>query len=881
MNWWSRFIHRKQLETQLAKELQFHLEDRAADLAAQGLNPVAAMRQAQIEIGGKAQVEEECRDARGTRWLEDAGRDLRYALRTIRQKPGFAAVALVTLALGTGATTVMFSVISGVLLKPLPFPQPDRLVVLHERMEKGGDDWNFSYPGFLDTQRESRALDMAAWTYSGGTMTSPGDAGYVNGRMVTSGMLSVFGVNPIKGRGFLAQEDRAGGAPVAIISYELWQRRFGGSPETVGRWLTLDGNMYKVVGVLPAAFQNAGEFGDADIFTLIGQNTEPRTRNYRAHIMWVVARLRHAVKMPAVEAELALIARHRAAAFPLYAAYGMVAGPLLKEVVGDVQNTLWLLLGAVSLVLLIACANVASLLLARAVARERELVMRAALGANRSRLVRQCLTESAVLGICGGAVGLALAVVALRPFLSFWPGSLPRAAEIGLDWRVLVFTCGISLLCGVLFGLAPALRIPVGQLEQTLRASGRTLSGGSRRLHAGFVISEIALAVILLVTAGILGRSMLRLSVLNPGVNPHNLLTARVTIPSGALDSPAHVRVAWQELLDRVGRLPGVQSAALSDIIPMRRGENEVPYSTSAAPPPLNKLLPMALASSVTPDDRKVLRLPLLRGRFFTDHDRIGSQSVVVIDEVLARHAFGTQDAVGKLLWSSALSDAPVQVVGVVGHVRHWGLAADDGSAVRDQMYYPLAQVPDSLLHFFSSVMSIVIRTDGPPLAMIEPLQRQLRAGAGDQVLYDVHTMEQLMHTSLDRQRFLMFLFGVFAGLALLLACIGIYGVLTYITGRRAPEIGVRMALGAKARDVRLMVFRQTLGMTFGGVLIGGAGAWGAGRLLQKLVAGVQAADPVTIGIPIVALVIAALLASFLPAWRASSVDPIRALRQE
>ena len=879
MNWWHRLLRKKQMDEQLEQELRFHLEQHTADLTARGINPEEARRRARLTLGGKQQVKEQCRDARGTRWLEDLWQDVRYALRTLRQRPGFAAVALLTLALGIGATTVMFTVINGVVLKPLSYSEPDRLVTVHGRTDQYGEQWGFSYPEFLDCQRESRSLGpMAAWTYSGATLNEPGEAEYVDGRQISSELFSVLGISLPQGRAFLPEEDQPSAAPAIIISYRLWQRRYAGSSTTIGTPIIFDGKPHTVVGIAPPGLRLDGE---ADVFTPLGQSTRPQMQNRGAHFIHVWARLRTGVTPIEAQAELSVIARRSAEQYPEFnEGRSLVAHPLRQELVGDVRSTLWLLLGAVSLVLLIACVNVASLLLARAVSRERELAMRVALGAGRGRLVRQCLTESAVLSLSGGVLGVVLAATGIRPFVTFWPGGLPRADEVQLDWHVLLFAVGASLASGFLFGLAPALRAPMRELEQTLRAGARTLTGNSRRIHSGFVISEIALAVVLLVSAGMLGRMLLRLSFLDPGVNIHNVLTTRVALSPASLANTEQIRAAWQQVLDRAQRLPGVQSAALADIIPMRVGENSLGYwATPVAPPPNQE--PVALASCVTPDYLKVMGIPLRKGRFFNEHDRIGHDRVVVIDDNLAQHAFGGSEPVGKRLWIPAMGTEPVQVVGVVGHVRHWGLASDDQSRVRDQIYYSFAQVPDPLLRFFSSVMSMAVRTNIPPLNVVAPLRRELRGAAGDQVLYDVHTMEQLVSNSLSRQRFLLVLFGVFASLALTLACIGIYGVLAYLTRQRVPEFGVRMALGATAGDVMQLVMRDSFGMIFLGVGLGIAGAWVAGRVLVRLVEGMQSSEPATFAIMVPVLVVAALFASYVPARRASRVDPVKALRQE
>src|ERR1039458_7894773 len=626
MTWWQRLWRRTQMEDQLDQEVRFHLERYAADLIARGQHPEEARRQAKLAFGGAEQVKEDCRDARGTRWLEDLLQDFRYALRTLRQRPGFAAVALCTLALGVGATTVMFTVINGVLLKPLSYPQPDRLVTLQEQTvfsTQWGNLWAFTNPNYLDCKSQVRSLTMAGFRYSRGTVSEPGDAGWADGREISFELFSVLGVPLFRGRPFLPEEDRPGAAPVIIISYGMWQRRFAASAEAIGRSLVFDGRPYTIVGIAPAGLRLDGE--EPDLFTPLGQDTAPQMQNREAHRLTVWARLRPGESLVHAQTELAVIAGRLAQQYPKSnAGRTFIAQPLRPDV-GDVRSTLWLLLGAVSLVLLIACANVASLLLARALSRERELALRVALGAGRSRLVRQCLTESAVLALAGGLLGVALAALGVRPFVAFWPGSLPRAEEARLDWRVLLFALAASLLSGLLFGLAPALRAPARQLEQTLRAGARTVTGGSRRLYGAFVISEIALSVVLLISAGMLGRTLLRLSSLSPGVNIRNVLTSRMALSPATLANPAKIRAAWQDSLDHARRVPGVESVTLMDTVPMREGNNQIGYWTTPAEPPENQQ-PLALATSVTPDYLKVMGIPLLRGRFFTDQDRIGDR---------------------------------------------------------------------------------------------------------------------------------------------------------------------------------------------------------------------------------------------------------------
>ena len=879
MSWWYRLRHRAQMDAALEKELQFHLEQHAADLMAAGMSPEEAQRQARMEIGGPDQVKEGCRDARGTRWLEELGQDTRYALRMMRQRPGFTAVALCTLALGIGAATVMFSVVEGVLLKPLPYPEPGRLVHLEEKTSWSthwGDRWRFSYPDFTDCRAAVESLELAGWRFGGGMVSKPGETEYVDGQEITANLFAVLGVPPYRGRAFLPEEDRPGAPPVAIVSYRLWQRKFAGDANALGQQIVLNGQPYKVVGIAAPEFRLLTS--ENDVYTPLGQDTAAYMRNREAHRVSALARLKPGASLAQAAGELALIGRRLEAQFPKENRGRTFLAEPLKPPVDDVRSTLWLLLGAVGVVLLIGCVNIAGLILARAVSRERELAMRVALGARRGRLIRQCLTESGVLGLAGGALGIGLAALGLRPFVTFWPGSLPRAEEIGLDGRVMLFAVAASLGSGLLFGLAPALRVPVGSLARRLHAGARTV-GGRARLHGVFVTAEIALAVVMLVSAGMLGRTLLRLASLDPGVNVHNVLTARAALAPSTLADVGRTRAAWNDVLERVRGVPGVEAAAIVDTVPMREGNNQITYRTTPAELPPDRE-PVTSATSVTPDYLKVMRIPLREGRFFTEQDRIGSEPVAVIDEVMEREAFGSQSAVGKYVWIDVGTD-PRRVIGVVGHVRHWGPADDDRGLVRAQVYYPLAQVPDVLMRRWSELMSVTVRTGVDPASIVEPVRRAVRGAGGDQVIYEVRTMEDVAWSAVGLQRFLVLVFGIFAGLALLLASIGIYGLMAYVTSRRVPEFGVRIAMGATRRDVMRLVFRQTAAMLSAGAVIGLAAALAAARALERLVPGMQAENPGTVALMIAVLVVAALSATFVPARRAAKVDPMVALRAE
>ena len=877
-----RFFHRTSEDNDLAQELESHIAHEIDENVARGVPEAEARRRAYLKFGNPIQVREDIWRWNTMEFLDSLWRDLRFAFHTMRHRPGFVAVVLLTLALDTGATTVMFALINGVLFKPLPFPDAGRLVAVHGY----SNDWNVQLygqqnvanPDFRDCKNQSHTLDIAGQVYDNGTVSLPGEPEYVDVRNISSNLFSVLGIDLAHGRAFLPEEDQPGAAPVMIIGNSFWQRHFGGTLAAIGSAVILDTKSYTVVGIAPAGLKLPDSA--PDVMIPLGQNTAKYLQNRRAHPVMVIARLLPRATLAQAQTELALMGRHLAEQYPDTNKGRTFQVKPLRPEVANVGSALWLLLGAVGLVLLIACANVASLLLARAVSREREFALRVALGAGRGRLVRQCLTESTILGLAGGALGVLVAFFGIHPFVRFWPGALPRAEEAHLDWHVLLFALGISLLSGLLFGLAPALRAPARNLEQVLRAGSRMLAGSSRRLHGVFVISELALAIVLLVSAGMLGRTLLRLASLDPGVDIHNVLTARVALSPVTLQDAARTRTAWKEILDHVSHLPGIQAIAMADTVPFRRGNNPLDFWPTPALPPEGKR-PLTLASSVTPDYLKVMSIRLLQGRFIDDQDQPGKPFSVVIDDVMAQQAFGGKDAVGKLLWMPDMGSQPVKVVGVVGHVRYWGLAGDDKSQVRAQLYYSFAQIPDQWVRRWSELMSIAVRTQVPPLNMVEMLRHEVRGTTGDQVIYKVHTMEDLVSASIAEQRFLLLLFGIFAGLALLLACIGIYGVLSYLTSQRVPEIGIRMALGASAANVLGLILRQSLAMIAMGASLGVIAALAAGRLLLHMVDGMRPTDPVTVVAMIAVLFVAALLASFIPARRASRLDAVQALRSE
>lgn len=745
---------------------------------------------------------------------------------------------------------------------------------LYERV--GPYEWSLSYPSFQDVARESRAFgSMAAWRNGGGVVSAPGDADHVAGRQISAGLFALLGAPLLAGREFSAQEDRVGGNPVAVIGQRLWRRRFKENPGVIGRALVLDGRSYTVVGVAAAGF---GLGDDSDVYIPLGQDASESMRNRQMRkTMNVLARLRPGVSLEQARLELGSIARTVVERQPeVGKAFTFTAVPLRQEIVSGVKPTLELLLGAVVLVLLIGCANLATLLLVRAAAREREVAMRIALGAGRGRLIRQCVTESSVIALLGGALGIGLAAIGVRPFLAIWPGALPRAEEIQLDWRVFMFALAVSLVSSLLFGLAPAMRAPIRHVERALRTGNRA-TAGPRRLHGAFVASEIAITTVLLVSAGMMGREVLRLSRLDPGINPDNLLTAQVSLSPGVTVDSARIRGAWQDILERVRRIPGVTSVAATDIVPMSGGSDEVGYTTDSAQPTRERM-PMALLYAISPDYLKTMGMTLRAGRFISEYDRLGGEPVAVVDEMLAQQSFRGQAPLGRSL-NFGLT-GPVRVIGVVAHVKHWGVAQDDSHDVRGQIYFPFAQIPDRFVGVMSSGLSIVVRTSVPPMSLVPAVQREVRGWTNDQAVYNVQTMETIMGGTMAQHRFLLLQFGIFAGLALMLAGIGIYGVVAHLTGMRMQEFGVRMALGATGGDVVGLALGQVVWMVALGVAVGSTASFAAARALTAAT-GASAKDPWTFALMTALLVATALVAGFVPAWRAGSADPVRILRQE
>ncbi len=819
--------------------------------------------------------------------------DLQYSGRQMMKSPGFAVVAILTLALGIGANTAIFSVVNAVLLEPLPYPDADRLVTLfHSKHNfvKG----SLSYPNFLDWQRENQSFEaMAAYRHPGGfTLTGAGQVENVQGDMVSAGFFEVLGIKPLLGRTFTADEDRLGANPTVMISEGLWKRKFASNPNIVGQAIVLDGVPRTIVGIVPGFHFVQWNFrSGGDAYVPIGEFSEPQF-HYDRKAAWgtnIVARLKPGVTLAQAGEDMARVNRGLEAAYPdADAGIKTTIVPLKEHIVGQVRPVLLVLMGAVLFVLLIACVNVANLQLARSTARQREFAVRVALGAQQGRLVRQVLTESLALSLVGGACGLLLAFWGAKAALAFIPDSLPRAENVGLNGHVLLFTLLVSAVSGVVFGLAPAFRTSRTDVNATLNQSGRSLVGAHHQAQAVFVTIEMAMALVLLVGAGLMIRTLMRLWNVSPGFNPHNVITFDIT-PSHSLQSqsPDAVRAAYREMASTLKSVPGVQDVSFEyGALPMDSDWEDGFWIVGRPHPEREADLPYSLRYGVGPEYLKLMQIPLLRGRFISEADTATAPRVVVIDETFAAQYFPGQDPIGKYIHfvgESSGGNRDDVIVGVVGHIKQFGLVPDTANNVEQQYYEPFQQVPDQIMRRIAEGVPTFVRVrDGVNPESLFPTIRQALTRQDSQMVVDnLESMQQNVADSIARQRFAMVLFSVFAAGALLLASIGIYGVLSYIVGQRTREIGIRMALGAGKADVKLAVLRDGAGMTLPGIGAGVVIALLLARLMSAMLFGVQPTDIVTFVSVAVLLALVALVACYLPARRAAGLDPMQALRTE
>ncbi len=883
--WCLRFtglLGKERKDRELAEELESHLQFHIEDNLRAGMSPGEARRNALIKLGGIEQTKEKYRGQRGFPIIESLLQDIRFAVRLLRKNPGFATVAVLTLALGIGANTAIFSVVQGVVLAPLPYRQPDRLVVISLNNLTLKHDTALSYADFLDWQRNARSFQQMAaliWAGQDYNLTGPGRAEHLVGLEVSSDYFSTLGVEPALGREFTSQEDVQGGAPEVIISDRLWRNRFRSSPQVLGKSVTLSGVDYAIAGVLPAGFHF---WADADVYTPLGQANRVDLGTRTTHDVACVARLRTDVNILQAQAEMNAVQGNLDQLFPNEERGLETDVVSLKQfVVGDVGATLLLLLGAVGIVLLIAGANVANLLLVRSAVRAREFAVRAALGANRSRIVRQLVTEGVLLSLAGGCFGLALAKWGLHAVLVALPENLPRNDNIRLNAPVLLFTFSISIAVGIVFSLVPALKRSDTELQTSLKEGGRGSPTARHDAQSSLVIVQVSLTLVLLVGAGLLLRTVRHLWEVNPGFDAQHVITFKVALSPAMTKTGTGTHIAFQQLIQRIRQISGVQAADLTTLVPLSGQNNGLAFWIDSRKPESVAEAPRLVGYATGPEYLRVMGIPLLRGRFISPSDTIHSSLVVVIDSALAQAYFPKEDPVGRTI--SFPGYGPYRIIGVVGHVQHSELG-NSSLDNQNQAYAAFYQFTDPSIHAMETSTTVMVRTSLDSAAIMPAIEAAIYQASADQPVYNVQTMQQFVSQSMAPQRFPMILLGAFAALALLLAAVGIYGVISYSVTQRAHEIGIRMALGAQKRDIFRMTIGHGLRLVLAGLAVGVPFTLILIRLLSSfsiLLYGVAAGDPATFMAVAALLTVVALAACYVPARRATRVDPMIALRHE
>jgi putative ABC transport system permease protein len=870
---WRNLFHKDRVEQESTEEIQAYLDMLTEAKIRQGLTPREARRNALIELGGVEQVQERVREIRMGQFIETAWRDVRLGVRSLVHSPIFTVVTVLSLALGIGANTAIFSVVNGLLLRPLPYPEAEQIVdVWHTPPQQafpGLDRFSVSPANYIDWKAQSSTFEqMAVYTYTGLSLSTSNDPLPLIGAAVSSDFFSVLRTNPMQGRGFTPDEERVGSDQVVVISHGLWQRAFGANPNIMGQTLTLNSRGFTVVGIMPAGFEFPRE---ADLWVpLAWDDKERQIRSIHDYL--VVARLKQNVSLDQAQAEMSTISSRLEQQYPEEnSGWGARVIPLREDLVGNIRLALLVLFSAVGFVLLIACANVANLMLARGANRRKEMAVRVALGAGRARLVRQLLTESVLLAVTGGLLGLLLAVWGSKMLVKL--GSLPNAGEIGIDTSALGFTLLVSFAAGIIIGIVPALQFTRTNISETLKqGAGRT--GGSpikQHTRKALVISEVALSLVLLIGAGLMIRSFWKLQNVNPGFDTSNALTMSVVLTPSRYSEPHQMLAFFDRALEQIRAVPGVVSVGTTTTIPLAGGGSTQPFTVEGRPAGTIAEQPMAQTRYISPDYFRAIGIPLRQGRFFSDYDRDKSVPVVIISEAMARRFWPGENPIGKRLTPSFHSEQGArEIVGIVGDVKSSGLEVDSAA----MMYLPFRQSPRPFLSF-------VVRTASNPESLIQPVSRAIYSIDKDQALTDVQTLDQVLVASLSGRRFNMTLLLTFAGVALLLAAVGVYGVMNYTVTLRRRELGIRMALGAKATDVLRLVLRQGLTLTLIGVGAGLISAYALTRLMATLLYGVTATDYLTfITVPAV-LIAVGLLASYVPARRATKVNPTIALRTE
>jgi putative ABC transport system permease protein len=875
-------------EAEIVEELSQHLDDQYEQSLSRGATEEEAYGAA---LTGLAENDLLARELKGverrvqpepltlgndrTNFLGDLSQDLRYGLRMLLKNPGFAVVAIVALALGIGANTAIFSVVNTVLLRPLPYKNPERLVMVWEENSKQGFPRDTpAAANYIDWRDQNHVFEaMAAMAEISFNLTGAGEPERIDGQRVSASLFRLLGVNPELGRTFLPEEDHPGGNHVVILSHALWQRRFGSDRAIVGRSINLDGQSFTVVGVMPRNFQFPNRTDQLWVPIAFSAKEAGERGN---HYLQVIARMKPGVSLQQAQAEMTTIATRLQQQYPqTNTSIGAVITPLHEHVVGNIRSALLILLGAVAFVLLIACANVANLLLARAAVRQKEIALRLALGASRSRMTRQFLTESVLLSAFGGGFGLLLTIVGLDVLKRFIPPNISQVQAIAIDTKVLSFTILVSVATGLLFGLAPAAQLANSDLNDTLKETGRDMAAGAHgnRIRGFLIISEVAVSFLLLIGAGLLINSFIRLRHVDPGFRSENLLTMKIVLPETRYPDKQRRSLFYDELLRRVETLPGVASEAVATNLPLTSSGNSVGIAIEGRADPAPDRVPIVIMRVISPSYFKTMTIPLLEGRVFTEADKADSPPAVVISETTARRFWPGESALGKhIKIGQSTSPQPwLTVVGVVKDVRQFELITEP----KLQMYLPYQQIG------FFEPRALIIRTNFDPLSLAGTVRQTVWEIDKNQPVSDISSMEDIVADSVARQRFSMLLLGIFAGLALLLAAVGIYGVMSYSVAQRTREIGIRMALGAQRSDVMRMTIGQGLRLVLMGVAIGLVGAFVLTRVMSTLLFGVSPTDPLTFITISTVLVSVALLASYLPALRATRVDPISALRYQ
>jgi putative ABC transport system permease protein len=815
--------------------------------------------------------------------------DLRYGARMLFKNPGITFVVILALALGIGANTAIFSVVDAVLLRPLPYPESDRLVLLNET-SKAMDEISVSYPNFTDWRNQNHVFEnIGVYNRSSYNLTGVGDAERIVTGQVSADLFAALRANPAMGRLFTNDEDKPGGTPVVLLSHPLWQRRFAGQANILNQQLMLNNKSYTVIGIMPEGFQFPTR---VEMWVPVGQLSGEASWQSRGNHpgLYGVARLKPGVTFAQAKAEMDTIGANLEKQYQdSNAGNGIGLHPLLEVFVGDVRRPLWVLFAAVAFVLLIACANIANLLLARAQSRQKEMAIRSAMGAGRWRIARQLLTESVLLALIGGTLGMLVAQWGIKLILYISPDALPRSKEIGLDWRVLAFTIGLSFVTGLLFGLVPALQAGVVDVHETLKETGRGTSG-KHWLRSSLVVVEVATTLVLLVGAGLMIRSFYRLQKVNPGFSYDHLTSFTVALPQKKYAESEQREQFYNRLLENLRGLPGVEATAAASGLPLGNNGWQTSFVIDGRPRPPRDQTPLMEACLVTPDYFKAMNIPVKSGRVFDSHDDrswiaskdlskldddekfIAPLNSIVIDEEFARRYWPGEEAVGKRIAMGSEKDPRfLTVLGVVGRVKMEGLGTD---SKRVQGYFPFAQIP-------SGGMTVILKAAGDPNQLIAAVRQQVKAIDPDQPIYSVRTMDDIRSESVAPERLNLTLLSIFAGLALVLAVVGIYGVMSYTVTQRTHEIGIRMAIGAQPRDVFRMVIGQGMMLAFVGVVCGLIGAFGLTRLMASMLFGVEPTDPLTFAAIAVLLTGVALVACYVPGRRATKVDPVVSLRYE